>query len=302
MPISYDRVKNPELEMRRRIDALTAGTKPTKAMFQASIAPLIAKIDRTAKLRASTEAVADRNRSAVYNANRRTEKPSERELDALNKYRQAAIATGQKLKVFSPTVQLGASQIRSGSIWVALSTPYTDRWTVGDNAVANHLLGTWSTESVNTNQSLAGICTFFTPVPGRFNVRFAPFVSLSYSFYMNAFQLSFPPSPTVSRASSSGFVGAYVTAWDGSQWVEMADARETLWDRRVSINDEVMDSYDSSQRGVQANFQTVGNPLTFALWAWGGVITSARDGTFGFGHSLARLEAAVPYVIIEQMI
>ena len=93
-----------------------------------------------------------------------------------------------------------------------------------------------------------------------------------------------------------------MTAWDGSQWVEMADARELLWDRRVSINDEVMDSYDSSQRGAQANFQTVGNPLTFALWAWGGVTTSERDGTFGFAHSVARLEAAVPYVIIEQMI
>ena len=131
-------------------------------------------------------------------------------------------------------------------------------------------------------------------VPGRFNIRFAPYVSVSYSYYLNAFQLSFPPSPTVSRASSNGFVGAYVTAWDGRQWVEMADARQPIW--------EVGDSGDSNSLVPQANFPAIGDPLTFALWVWGGVNTWSQDGTFGVAIASAAIAASVPFMIIEQMI
>jgi hypothetical protein len=297
-----DATDQADREMRKRIDAFTLGKKPTKEMVAGSIVPLLRKIDREVAHRIAIEKDADRKRRAIDKAMRPSGKPNRSELEALKSYREEVLRSAKPIQVKPPKVTPVPPQIRSGSIWVGFSPPYTDRWTSGSNAVANHLVGTWSTGSSDVNTSLAGICTFFTPVPGRFNVRFAPYMPISYDFWIDAYQLNFPPSPVVSRASSSGFVGAYVTAWDGRQWVEMVDARNTIWDRRVSINDDVGDSGDTAWYTPQAVFPTFGNPLTFALWAWGGVSTWTQDGTFGVGVARASIAASVPFMIVEQMI
>ena len=289
-------------DMRKRIDLLTQGIKPTREMVEGSIAPLIRKLDREATSRMAFSKEADRHHRAIEAATRRPEKPDPRQLEAMRAYQEAAIRSADRIRVSPPKVHPVPPQIRSGSIFIINSSPYTNRWTSGVGAAANHLVGTWSTRCKDVNHSLAGVCTFFTPVPGRFTIRFAPYMPINYSYSMTAFQLDFPPSFIVSRASSMGFVGSYVTAWDGSQWVEMADARNTIWDRRVSIDDHLSDSGDTAWYTPHAYFPAVGNPLTFACWAWGGVTTSTREGAFGWAVSRAAIAASVPWMVIEQMI
>jgi hypothetical protein len=298
----YADVTDADREMRKRIDAFTQGIKPTKEMVEGSIAPLLRKIDREAANRRETEKEGDRNRRAIDSAAQQSSKPSPRELAALKVYREAALRRAKRIHVSPPKVYPVPPQIRSGSILVFVSPPYTNRWTSGINAVGNHLVGTWSTASSDVNQSVAGICVFFRPLPGRFNIRFAPYMPINYEYWIDAFQLNFPPSFIVSRASSTGLVGAYVTAWDGRQWVEMVDARNTIWDRRVSINDGFSDSGGTAWYTPQAQFPTVGDPLTFALWAWGGVSTWKSEGAFGLAVSRASMAASVPFMVIEQMI
>jgi hypothetical protein len=124
---------------------------------------------------------------------------------------------------------------------------------------------------------------------------------VSYNYFINTYTPLYGWTP--SRASASGFVGAFVSAWDGRQWVDIADVRNTIWDRRVSIRDDDSGSDDTAWFDPQANFMTLGQPFTFALWAWGGVSTWTQDGTWpGWGFANAVMSASIPWMVIEQSI
>src|SRR5262245_7448312 len=203
-------------EMRTRIDAFMGGVTPTRKMIDESIAPLMRKLDGEAAHRMTVEEDADRRRRSMDRARGPAGKPNPAELAALRAYREAVRRRARPI-LAPPKVHAVPPQILSGSIFVFTSPPYSARWTAGTNAAANHLTGTWSVRSLQVSSSqvessFAGVCKFFTPVRGRFNVRFAPYLPINYEYRIDAFTLDLPPSFVVTRASSSAFLGAYVTA------------------------------------------------------------------------------------------
>ena len=270
-------------------------------MIKGSIAPLLKKLQKQADNRRVRSAAFLRYLRGVERLQPRHPRPGREEVEAAKTFRASLARKAKLIKVGPPKIIPVPPQIRSGSIWTISSAPYTDRWNSGSGSSANHLLGNWSTASLDGGDSLAGVCVFFTPPPGRFWVRFAPYMPVSYNYIMAT---SSPPWAFIpSRAHSSGFLGAFVSAWDGRQWVDIADVRNTVWDRSVSLGDEDSGSDDTAWFSPQAEFMTLGDPFLFALWAWGGVSTSTQDGTWpGWGFANGVMSASIPFMVIEQQI
>ena len=288
-------------QMRRRVDALLGGVKPSARMIRGSIEPLLKKLEKQGRVGRARSAEFVRYLRSLERFQPRQPGARPEEVKAARALRASLIRRARLTKVNPPKIAPVPPQIRPGSILTISIPPYTARWTSGSGSSANHLLGNWSTASLNGGDSLAGVCLFFSPPPGRFLVRFAPYVPVNYSYDIETYTPYYAWTP--SRAAASGFLGAFVSAWDGSQWVEIADARNTVWDRRVSIRDSDSGSDDTAWFSPQAEFMTLGEPFTFALWAWGGVSTSTQDGTWpGWGFANAVMSTSIPWIVIEQNI
>ena len=126
-------------------------------------------------------------------------------------------------------------------------------------------------------------------------------MTISYSYDIDTYTPIYAWTP--SRAAASGLVGASVSARDGRQSVEIAHVRNTVFDRRVSVRDPDSGSDKTVWFDPQAQFMTLGDPFTFARWAWGGVSTSTQDGTWpGWGFANAVMSASIPWMVVEQNI
>jgi hypothetical protein len=292
-----------ENDIRRRIDAITGKVKPTAAMVQQSIQPLIDKLTRQARIKEQNEQLFVQHMNGLARV-----APGEpitvtrKEAEAVKAFEAALIKRTKSLATKPPKIELGAPLIKSSSILTVDAPAYNARWTDGSGASANHIPGNWSTGCSGNSHSYAGVCAFFTPQAGRFPVRFAPYMPHNYNYLTQAYTP--PPSRhrRISTARSGGFLGTFVSAWNGRQWVEIKDVRNTLWD--VSLwNGSMTGSDDTAWDAPQAEFITLGAPLVFALWAWGGVWTSETKGTQpGFGHAWASLSTSIPFMVIEQKI
>jgi hypothetical protein len=289
-------------DIRRKIDAVTGKVRPSADVVRASIQPLLDSLTKESGVRSERERVFDGHLAKLSGPNRDRQKPPPGELAAIKASRADVLRRMKGMRSAPPKVNLAPPQLRSGSILTFDIPPYVDRWTDGINASANHLKGEWSTFSFGTNSSLAGVCLFFVPVAGRFEVRFAPAVFINYDYWMGTLTSIWNLGGSYSRASSKGFVGAYVSAWDGRQWTTMADGRTPVWDARVSVNDSASDWGGGASWMPQTSFWTLGRPFLFALWAWGGVITSEHDATIGYAAARGTLSASVPWMVIEQKI
>lgn len=307
MPRSPSQVSsNPDLDIRRRIDAMTGKVKPTAAMVKGSIQPLINKLAKQARERETRDHLNEQRfkiLSELYGD--RAPIPDPAEVAASKAHRDALSKRARAHLTKPPVIMAVPPQIKSGSILTFDISPYSARWE--DKGTANHLLGNWSTNSGNGNSgydhSSAGVCVFFTPQEGRYPVRFAPYMPHSFWYSLSTWSSPFTPW-AFGRASCSGFLGAYVAAFDGNEWVGITDSREEVFSRAVSVNDDAEDSDETSWGSPQANFITLGRSFTYALWAWGGVSIYTRGGHGGFDYGLANasLSTSIPWMVIEQSI
>jgi len=290
-----------EQNIRRRIDALTGNVKVTRAMVRGSIQPLVDKLARQAAARSENDriVVQHTNNLARFSPGEPISVTRE-ELDAMKAYKAALVKFAESLVTKPPVLEPGMPLLKSGSIWSFYNPPYTDRWTDGTGASANQASGTWSTQCRGTAHSYAGVCTFFTPQPGRFPVRFAPYMPHNYNYLLHVHN---PPVKKyrVSKAASGGFLGTYVSFWNGRAWNEVKDVRSTLWNRSLSSTGDYFESDDTAWGAPQVEFLTFAAPTLFALWGWGGVWTSEIRGT-GVESASASLSTSIPYMVIEQKI
>ena len=290
-----------EEDIRRRIDALTGKVKPTPAMVRRSIQPLIDKLTRQAAIRRQNDRlfVLHTNDLARFYPGEQI-KVTREELESAKAYKAALVKRAQALVTKPPRLEPGVPLIKSSSILSVDAPPYSAHWTDGSGASANHVSGSWSTGCNGDSHSYAGVCTFFTPQPGRFPVRFAPYMPHNYNYLVHAYTPPPSRSRRISTAGSGGFLGAFVSVWNGRAWVEIKDVRNPLWN--VSLrNGSHSGSDDTAWDSPQVEFITLETPLVFALWAWGGVWTSETKGTPpGFGHASASLSTSIPFMVIEQ--
>ena len=290
-------------EIRRRIDALNGKIeKPSEAMARRSIQPLLDKLNRQRRNVAANAGFAEQHIKRLAQIHHREVKVSREASAAAKAYRAALVKRGRAMVTQPPRATTVPPQIRSGSILSVVVPPYDSRWADGTSSNPSFLNGTWSTGSNANDHSYAGVCIFFNPLPGLFMVRFAPYMPINYSYLINTYS-----SPDLfwgfSRAGASGFVGAFVAGSrdGGATWEEVADQRATVFDEAVSVNDDSSGGDDNAVIGVQAEFHTFLKPVLFALWAWGGVSTSERDGPGpDFGFSQANMSASIPVMVIEQ--
>lgn len=292
-----------ETDIRRRIDAITGKMKPTPAMVQGSIQPLIDKLTRQARVREQNEALFVRHMNELARvAPGEPVMVTREEEEAAKAYKAALVKRAKSLETKPPKIEFGVPLIKSGSILTVDPPPYNAGWTDGSGAAAHHIPGNWSTNCNGNSHSYAGVCAFFTPQAGHFPVRFAPSMPHNYNYLAHAYTP--PPSKKrrISKATSGGFLGTFVSAWNGRTWVEIKDVRNTLWN--VAIWNSMNSGSDDTAWDVpQAEFITLGAPTVFALWGWGGVWTSETNGTKpGFAHASASLSASIPFMVIEQKI
>lgn len=293
--------KRSDQELRNRVDLILSGGTPSAQMVKASLAPLLKKLKKQSDAKRAKHTEFVRYLRGMEQLQPHHPRPSRGEAKAAKAFKASLTEKAKLLKIAPPKFKPVQPQIRSGSIWTISSAPYTDRWNSGSGSSANHLLGNWSTASLDGGDSLAGVCMFFTPPPGRFWVRFAPYMPVSYNYRIDTSTpyISFVPS----RAHARGFLGAFVSAFDGRQWIDIADVRNTVFDNSVSIRDDDSGSDDTAWYSPQAEFMTLGEPFLFALWAWGGVSTSTQDGTWpGWGFANAVMSASVPFMVVEQKV
>jgi hypothetical protein len=291
-------------DIRRRIDALTGKIKASESMALASIQPLVDKLSRQARMRDEHRQMIETHMKTLarFETEEKT-RPSKEEEAAVKAYRQALVKRARELTVKPPAVSKVDPMIKSGSVITVDSPPYSARWTQGSGASASFLNGTWSTGSLGTKGSYAGTCTFFSPLPGRFPVRFSPFMPINYSYLLGTFSYPFFPL-YYSVATATGFIGAFVAASrdGGNSWEGVVDVRQTVFDRRVSIRDSASDFVEHDVNSLQAHFVTFEKPVLFALWGWGGVETWEWDSPGGWAFANGTIAASIPFLVIEQTI
>ena len=301
--------KNPGQEykgpdVRQRIYALTGKIEPSEAMVIASLQPLMDKLSRQAQKRDEHRQLIETHEKALarFETGEKT-RPSNEEVAAVKAYHADVVKRARQLTVKPPIVSKVEPLIKSGSILTVESPPYNARWTQGSGASASFLNGTWSTASLGSGTSLAGTCTFFSPLPGRFPVRFSPFMPINFSFLIATFTYPFTPY-YYSIATAKGFIGVFVAASrdGGNSWEEVTDIRQPVFDRKVSIRDSASDSVEHDVNSLQANFMTFDKPTLFALWAWGGVETWEWDSPGGWAFANGTIAASIPFLVIEHSI
>ena len=291
-----------EQDVRRRIDALNGSVRPTTAMIRGSIQPLLEKLERQTAIRRENDRLFEQHANDLARFYPGEEiKISREEAASMNAYRAALLKRAERLVTVPPQIDPGQPLLKSGSILSVFPPPYTAPWTSGTGASANQTKGTWSTHCTgNGSFSYAGVCTFFTPQAGRFPVRFAPYMPHNYSYLAHVYN---PPVKKyrISKAATGGFLGTYVSVWNGRAWIEVRDVRSTLWNVSRSNTGDSSDSDETAWGAPQVEFLTLGTPALFALWAWGGVWTSGIRGT-GVQYAAASLSTSIPLMFIEQKI
>ena len=291
-------------DIRRRIDALTGKIEASEAMVISSIQPLVDKLSRQARMRDEHHQLIQTHMKALarFETEGKT-RPSNEEAAAVKAYREALVKRARQLTVKPPLVSKVEPLIKSGSVITVDSPPYSARWTHGSGASASFLNGTWSTASLGSGISYAGACTFFSPVPGRFPVRFSPFMPINWSFLLGTFSYPFFPF-YYSIATAKGFIGLFVAASrdGGNTWEEVVDIRQTIFERKVSIRDSASDFVEHDVNSLHAHFLTFEKPTLFALWGWGGVETWEWDSPGGWAFANATIAASIPFLVIEQTI
>lgn len=261
-----------------------------------SVMPLVQKLAREAQRGAETEREACLIFDALPAATSVLGRPTAAEAELLRASHEAVVrrtrpnASPPDVRPFSPL---------AGGDWQLLGPPYDLTFFGEGRGCSLSFRGTWTTSSSGFGHSECGLGTMFVPIP-RHLVRFAPLVSTNWEYELWALISLLGATPSV--ASSSGFVGTYVSVWDGLRWVEVADVRRSIWDRRVSANDMVTESGQLYTYAPEAIFQTADVRQTFALWAWGGVTTFERVlDTHSWASARAKASAHVPFMFVEQL-
>lgn len=297
-PSSNERVvKN---KYRQRLDAIAGKVKVAPKMFQGSLAPLLASLEKQRTQREQFHAARLREREKLAKARGPIQKPSPDDMAAFNAMRKARLNSGPRT-VKPPVVPRVSPQVRSGSILSFDAPPYWYQWSAGDlTKSVNKLDGTWSTGggvAGRFGSAYAGIAAFVQALPGRHPIRFAPYMPSNWNYDLYT-TTAFFGGPGF--ASAKGFLGAYVSAYSDGQWVNLRDDRLSIFDHHVTVNTDESDSGDTLSYMPQSTFLTYDEPLYYGLMAWGGVELYGNDTGVGFGDAFASLACTIPWMVIEE--
>jgi hypothetical protein len=288
-------------EYRQRIDAITGKVKVTPRMLRGSLGPLLTSLEKHRTLREQSHAAHLRDLERLAKAHGPIQKPSPAEMSVFKAIRKAHLHARRR-NVAPPVIPYASPQVRSGSIFTFDAPPYWYQWTDGIGTSVNKLDGTWSTgcgAAGTYAHSYAGIATFVKALPGRYFIRFAPYMPINWSYDLRTTTVFFG-SPA--SAWAKGFLGAYVAAYSNGQWVKLRDDRVSIFDRRVTVNTDESDSGDGNSYSPQSTFLTYDQPLYYALWAWGGIETYGSSSSISFGSTFATLACSIPWMVIEQQV
>src|SRR5206468_10578178 len=109
----------------------------------------------------------------------------------------------------------------------------------------NKLDGTWRAGCGVAGRyaySYAGIAVFLEALPSRYQIRFAPYMPINWSYELETTTVLFGD---YARAWARGFLGLYIAAYSDGQWVKLRDDRLGVFDRQVTVNTDESDSGDS---------------------------------------------------------
>ena len=285
--------------MRRRIDGLYGSPQVTQAQIAALNAHLAGIMNDQLRSVVTQDEAFNRQLNRLPAVKRFRPEPGEVELG--RRLEMDALKRARTMKTRPAAVEIPEPAITSGSVLTVNAPPYWSSGVSGPGATANRANGTFQIGVGRNQAASAALWGFFRPIRTGIIVRFAPLFNaafdanlMSYTFFL------WPGSP--SRASARIFLGAFaaIIAPNGQILSVLANQKDTLWDRRVSILDSlsVSDSFFGPMH-VQFIFPHVEAVIGVAAWG-GAVATDSSPGKSSF--SQARLDVTVPFTVIEQFV
>lgn len=144
-----------------------------------------------------------------------------------------------------------------------------------------------------TRSGATGMGVYFQPLHRRSLVRFSPFVTYSYAWYIRS---------SGRQAISRGMLGLQLHSWDlsGRNFRRELDVQIPLWQDRTTGFDTDGDAADSLIiPPAQSRYFFLSEARLYAHWVYAWVMVYADEGGILSSHARAEVVVSAPFMVFE---